>query len=117
MIGFIVNAAGNLGGNLMQTLSGLMPKGGSVPAASMSGGSNGKMFQELQNADVTTIIDSLSNILKGIVPPQAQSAVVKAIEGMRNQIESVFQTTLNEGYTNMFIAAAVIAVLLPLNKM
>ncbi|KGK86989.1 MFS transporter [Clostridium sp. HMP27] len=111
MIGFIVNAASNLQGNLMKVLGNMMPKSGSMAASANAGGQNAKLFQGLQNADVTTIVDSLKNVLKQVVPPQAQSQIVNGIEAMRAQIESVFQLTLNEGYAQMFIAAAVIAFL------
>lgn len=111
MIGFIVNAASNLQGNLMKVLGNMMPKGGSMAASANAGEQNAKLFQGLQNADVTTIVDSLKNVLKQVVPPQAQSQIVNGIEAMRAQIESVFQITLNEGYAQMFIAAAVIAFL------
>lgn len=111
MIGFIVNAASNLQGNLMKVLGNMMPKGGSMASSANAGGQNAKLFQGLQNADVTTIVDSLKNVLKQVVPPQAQAQIVNGIEAMRAQIESVFQLTLNEGYAQMFIAAAVIAFL------
>lgn len=111
MIGFIVNAASNLQGNLMIVLGNMIPKSGSMAASANAGGQNAKLFQGLQNADVTTIVDSLKNVLKQVVPPQAQSQIVNGIEAMRAQIESVFQLTLNEGYAQMFIAAAVIAFL------
>ena len=67
----------------------------------------GKQFAALQNADVTSIVDQLKEILKQFLPPQA----LDGIEKMRLPIENVFQTTLNTGYMHMFTVVAVIAMI------
>lgn len=107
MIGFVVSAAKNLQPKLMELLSTVMPKGMSMPAAGSGNGSDA--FKALQNADVTTIVDALKNALSSVVPAQAKPFITKAIDPISDKIMSTFQSVINAGYTNMFIAAAIIA--------
>ncbi len=113
MIGFIINASKNIQTELMQTLQdGFVKAGGAdmIPAMSTSGGSsNGKLFASLQNADVTTIVSQLTNIFKQFLPEKAQTYVLPVINEMSSELEKTFQSVLNQGYTNMFIASAIIA--------
>lgn len=113
MIGFIINASKNIQTELMQTLQdGFVKAGGAdmIPAMSTNGGSsNGKLFASLQNADVTTIVSQLTNIFKQFLPEKAQTYVLPVINEMSSEIEKTFQSVLNQGYTNMFIASAIIA--------
>jgi len=118
MIGFIVNSGGKLQGSLMTLLSGslstLIPKGSGMPSGVSGGMSSsfsqmGKLFENLKTADVTTIVNMLEAIYRKILPPVAQAPALKSLEGMRLQIENVFQSTINKGYTNMFICSAIIA--------
>lgn len=79
---------------------------------STSGSSNDNgLFASLQNADVTTISTMLTDIFKQLLPEKAQPYVLPVLQNMSSTIESTFQTVLNQGYTNMFIASAVIAVI------
>lgn len=115
MIGFIVDASKNLQSQLMVTLqSGFEKAGGGdyVSTMSTSGSTtdNG-LFASLQNADVTTISTMLTDIFKQLLPEKAQPYVLPVLQNMSLSIESTFQTVLNQGYTNMFIASAVIAVI------
>jgi spore coat protein CotF len=76
--------------------------------ASQGNGST-NAFASLQNADVTTISSQLMDVFKQILPPQAQTYVLPVLESMSPDIEKTFQSVLNQGYTHMFIASAVIA--------
>jgi EmrB/QacA subfamily drug resistance transporter len=113
MIGFIIDASKNIQTELMQTLQeGFVKAGGAdmIPAMSSGGGSsNGKLFASLQNADVTTIVSQLTDIFKQFLPEKAQTYVLPVINDMSLEIEKTFQSVLNQGYTHMFIASAIIA--------
>ncbi|MDF2803207.1 MAG: putative permease [Anaerocolumna sp.] len=113
MIGFIVEASKNLQTELMVTLqTGFEKAGGGdyVTAMSTSGSSSGaSLFTSLQNADVTTISTMLSDIFKQLLPEKAQPYVLPVLQNMSSDIEKTFQSVLNQGYTHMFIASAVIA--------
>jgi EmrB/QacA subfamily drug resistance transporter len=113
MIGFIVEASKNIQTELMQTLkTGFEKAGGGdmVPAMTTSGGSSsGNLFASLQNADVTTIVSQLTDIFKKLLPAKAQPYVLPVIKDTSFDIEKTFQSVLNQGYTHMFIASAIIA--------
>lgn len=107
MIGFIVAAAKNLQPKLMEVLSTVMPQGMAIPTSGGTGGSDA--FKALQSADVTTIVDSLKNALGTVVPEAVKPMIAKAIDPLADKITDAFQAVLNTGYTNMYIAAAIIA--------
>jgi MFS family permease len=113
MIGFIVDASKNIQGELMNTLqSGFAAAGGGDSFSSMAasqGDGGASAFASLQNADVTTIASQLIDIFKQILPAQAQTYVLPVLKSMSGDIEKTFQSVLNQGYTHMFIASAVIA--------
>jgi hypothetical protein len=106
MIGFIVAAAKNLQPKLMDVFSTIMPPGMSVPT---SGSTGSDAFKTLQSADVTTILDSLKNVLGGVVPAAVKPMIANAIDSLSDKISDTFQGVMNSGYTNMYIAAAIIA--------
>lgn len=102
LIGFVVNSAKDLQSNLM----GVLGQGGMKAPTNVGGNSAmGKQFEALQNADVTTIVDQLKDILKNVLPPQA----LDSLEKMRAPIENMFQTTMNTGYKHMFTVVAIIS--------
>jgi len=103
MIGFIVNAGSKVYPNIMAAI---MHKGMSMPAS--SGAVDPVLMKSLQSADVTTIYPRLVDFLKVIVPSNAQSFVMPVIEQSEDIIVNTFQATINQGYTQMFIATAVI---------
>jgi MFS family permease len=114
MIGFIVEASKNLQTELMKTLqTGFEKAGGGDMFTSLAAGdgksSGGSPFAALQNADVTTIVSQLTDIFKQILPEKAQPYVLPVLKDMSADIEKTFQTVLNQGYTHMFIASAIIA--------
>ncbi|MFT4143224.1 MAG: MFS transporter [Mobilitalea sp.] len=113
MIGFIVDASKNIQAELMQTLqAGFMQAGGGDMMAAMSANSSDSsvsLFASLQNADVTTIVSQLTDILKIILPENVQPYVLPALGNMASDIERTFQRVLNQGYTHMFLASAIIA--------
>jgi hypothetical protein len=51
----------------------------------------------------------LSDIFKQLLPEKAQPYVLPVLQNMSSDIEKTFQSVLNQGYTHMFIASAVIA--------
>jgi MFS family permease len=104
LIGFVANSAKDFQPKLIATLA----EGGmKMPDNVSASATMGKQFASLQNADVTTIVDQLKNVLKSFVPPQA----LEGIEKMRAPIENVFQATLNTGYKHMFTTVAIISVI------
>lgn len=133
LINFITDAANSLQGNLMA----LMPKismGANAPAQSFGSGSiSPEALASLQSADVTTVVDVLKNfassmidkvapmIKQGLskslpqgVSPDAALATMKTdylsqVESSRAVLENTFQTTLNNGFSKLFLGAAVIA--------
>ena len=102
MIGFIVDAAKNIQPSLMGLFSSTMPKGMSMPTGSGD-------FKALQTADVTTIVAMLKDALGSVVPTEVKPMISMSITSLSDKIETTFQATLNTGYTNMYIAAAIIA--------
>lgn len=108
MIGFIAQAAQNLQPRLMELVQQNMPAG--VSGMGMSGQDKaGQVFANLKTADVTTIVDRLKEAMQQLVPAQMSPMIGQKIETLRASIETVFQSTLNQGYTHMFTAAAIIA--------
>lgn len=133
LINFISDAAKNLQSNLMA----IMPKlsmGPNAPAQSFTAkGASPEALSGIQNADVTTIVESLKNfsshmidsmapnlrlslagkLPQGVSPDTAVANMkldyLKQIDALKGLLESTFQNTLNTGFTKLFIAAAVIA--------
>jgi len=104
MIGFIINASKNLQGNLMTAIT--IPEGVSIPAITST---NNNAFAKLASADVTTIVDKIKEVISSLVPQFVQQNVSTTIEASRHAIETTFQSTINSGYTNIYIASAIIA--------
>ncbi|MBK1813462.1 MFS transporter [Clostridium sp. YIM B02505] len=139
LIGFISEAGKNISPKLMAILPKVAIPGSST-AVSMTQGNSSAVSPDqlaaLQNADVTTITDVLKQFsssmidkfspmlkqqLQNIKLPkgvtvdtlvsQWKSDYLSQIESLRSSIENVFQSTLNEGFSKLFIGAAVIALL------
>ncbi|MDP4143316.1 MAG: MFS transporter [Bacillota bacterium] len=112
LIGFVVDAAKDLQPKLMEVvqtgLAASMPKGMKIPLNTSSSG-NSEAFKALQNADVTTIVDMLKKALGSTLPPQVKPLALKGVDSMSDNIVTTFQATLNNGYSNMYMAAAIIA--------
>jgi EmrB/QacA subfamily drug resistance transporter len=111
MIGFIAQAAQNIQPRLMglvqQNMNASAP--GGMPLNTGSQADATRVFSTLKSADVTTIIDRLKAAMQQLVPDQMAPVIIQSIENMRVSIENVFQSTLNQGYTHMFVASAIIA--------
>ncbi|MDD7796087.1 MFS transporter [Clostridium sp. 'White wine YQ'] len=116
-----------------------IPGMSSAPSGSMSmssGGISPDQLQTLQNSDVTTIVDSIKKFSESMINDKVAPALngitsapnyrgpkadvllatikegyLKQIEDARVTIENVFQSTLNSGYSKLFIGAAIIALL------
>ncbi len=103
--------------------------------SSFSGGSvSSKALSGFQNADVTTIftlvknftssmLDKVSPMIKAQLVAQTHNSkmnfdpiiasfktnYLNSVDSVRVQIENTFQTTLNKGFSNLFLAAAILA--------
>ena len=104
MIGFIVNAGTNVLPNITKAV---MPPNMSLPTTGTD--ISPELIGKLQSADVTNIADRLIEFLKAVIPAEAQKFALPSIEGSRDLITSTFQSTINVGYSQMFIATAVVA--------
>ncbi len=115
MIGFIVDASKNLQSELMDTLQkGFENAGAGTMFSGMLSGQDkagASAFSTLQNADVTTIVPMLIEVFKKVLPENAQTYILPVIKNLSGEIEQTFQSVLNQGYTHMFTASAVIAAL------
>lgn len=109
LIGFIVEAGKNIQPKLMGVLASIMPAGMAMPTKTSGTGPTAEAFKALQNADVTSVVKLLTNALNTLVPEQVKPMIKTAIDGISTKIVDTFQTTLNHGYTNMYVAAAIIA--------
>ncbi|HEX3011855.1 MAG TPA: MFS transporter [Syntrophomonadaceae bacterium] len=111
MIGFIAQAAQNIQPRLMglvqQNMNASTP--GGMPLNTGSQADAARVFSTLKSADVTTIVDRLKAAMQQLVPDQMAPVIMQSIENMQVSIENVFQSTLNQGYTHMFVASAIIA--------
>jgi len=47
--------------------------------------------------------------MQQLVPNQMAPMIMQSVENMRSSIETVFRSTLNQGYTHMFTTSAIIA--------
>jgi EmrB/QacA subfamily drug resistance transporter len=108
MIGFIAQAGQNLQPRLMELVQENI-KGGNMLLQANNQTDMGQVFSSLKSADVTTIVDRLKDIMQSLVPAPMAPMIMQSIENMRTSIETVFQSTLNQGYTHMFTASAIIA--------
>lgn len=105
MIGFIANAGTNVFPNIMEAV---FP--GKSQMFNASGGSvSADMVQYIQSADVTNIAERLEVFLKSILPGNVQGMVIPTIQKSTDLITETFQTTINSGYGQMFLATAVVA--------
>lgn len=111
MIGFIAQAAQNIQPRLMGLVQQNMNASttGGMPLNTGSQADATRVFSTLKSADVTTIVDRLKAAMQQLVPDQMAPVIMQSIENMRVSIENVFQSTLNQGYTHMFVASAIIA--------
>ncbi len=105
MIGFIVNAGQNVVGNITTAI---MPAGMSLPT---SGGAEvpKEIMLQLQSADVTNIAERLMQFFTYVVPEDVKKFALPALEKSQDIMTSVYQSTINEGYSQMFITTAIVA--------
>ncbi|WP_297631278.1 MFS transporter [uncultured Clostridium sp.] len=128
LVGFISAAGSNVGTNLM----GILPK---VPGAGAmtSGLHSSAMVNAFQNANVTTIFETVKNFVSNqfnaIAPKLAESLrgvplhertntivnmkmnYMTSIDRLRLTIESTYQKTMNAGFSKMFLTLTIIAVI------
>ena len=103
MIGFVVEASKSMQSKLVGVLK------ENVPTFNEMQFGGGDVFKSLQYADVTNIVDLLKKAIENSLPSQVSTTVLNSIEPLRDTLTDVFQTVLNTGYTNMFIAFAIIS--------
>jgi EmrB/QacA subfamily drug resistance transporter len=139
LIGFISEAGKDLAPKLMNVLPKITVPGSNTAISMTQGGSSSispDQLSALQNADVTTITDTLKQFSSSMIDKfspmikqQMQSSklpkgvtadtligkwktdYLSQIDNSRSNIENVFQSTLNNGFAKLFIGAAVIALL------
>lgn len=137
LVGFISEAGKNLQPKLFEILPKIkVPGSGAEIAMTQSGTAAipADQLSALQNADVTTIADTIKNFSSAMIdkftpmikqqipasklPPgtTVDSLILKwksdyltQIDGIRIQLESTFQNTLNDGFSKLFLGAAIIA--------
>jgi EmrB/QacA subfamily drug resistance transporter len=109
MIGFVVEASKSLQTKLIDTVQSSLASSMNGIQFASSNSNNADAFKSLQNADVTTIVDMLKTALGSILPEQIKPMVTDAIDSISSSIVNTFQSVVNSGYRNMFIAAAIIA--------
>ncbi|MGC8818907.1 MAG: MFS transporter [Athalassotoga sp.] len=107
MVGFLVQAGKKLQTNLTQTLSGAGIK---IPPIKMDAQS-ANAFSSLQNADVTNIVTKLEDVLNKVIPFPLNKLVVNDVQGVKDKIQQTFQSTINVGYTEMFLTTAIISLI------
>lgn len=104
MIGFIINAGTNVMKNINDAI---MPQGMSFSTEGAN--VSPELIKGLQNADVTNIVERLTQFLDAVVPSNAKAYVLPAIEKSADTITLVFQKTINEGYAQMFLMTAAVS--------
>jgi MFS family permease len=107
MIGFIAQAGQNLQPHLMELVQQNMKGGGMLLQSNNQ--NMVQAFSSLKSADVKTIVDRLKDSMQQLVPAQMTPMIMQSVENMRSSIETVFQSTLNQGYTHLFTTSAIIA--------
>jgi len=106
MIGFIINAGTNVMKNINEAI---MPEG--MTFSTEGANVSPELIKGLQNADVTNIVDRLTQFLDAVVPANAKAYVLPAIEKSADTITLVFQKTINEGYAQMFLMTAAVSLM------
>jgi MFS family permease len=107
MVGFLVQAGKSLQSNLTNTLSNAGIK---IPPIKMDSQVS-NAFASLQNADVTNIVTKLENVLNKVIPFPLNKLVVNDVQGVKDKIQQTFQSTINTGYTEMFLTTAIISLI------
>ncbi|MCA0384777.1 MAG: MFS transporter [Firmicutes bacterium] len=104
MIGFIINAGTNVMKNINDAI---IPQG--MTYSTEGANVSPELIKGLQNADVTNIVDRLTQFLDAVVPSNAKAYVLPTIEKSADTITLVFQKTINEGYAQMFLMTAAVS--------
>lgn len=139
LVNFITEAGKNLQPKLIEVLPKVTVPGMNREISIFQNGSEAistDQLNNLQNADVTTIVETLKKFsgslidkFSPIIKQQMQSAnlpkgvnidmtiskwkvdYLNQIENVRTTIESTFQGTLNDGFSKLFLGSAVIAII------
>lgn len=107
MIGFIANA----GSKVFQNITEAVFPDQSQMLSSSTGTIPAEVMQKIQSADVTNIAARTEEFLKAVVPSNVQKFVIPTIQNSAELITDTFQKTINTGYSQMFIASALIALI------
>lgn len=122
----LVNFISDAGTKIPDAIQKVIPTVQGMPANALTNGGtvSADVLSKFQNADVTTIYnvtkDFIVNMLDSLKPtfskmPHVNFDAIKdgyltSLEGTKTAIETAYQSTLNSGFSNLFIAAAVIAI-------
>lgn len=133
LVQFVSQAGKDMPSKLMAVMPAIPGAPAGASLATMSGGSlPADTLTSLQSADVTTIVSTLKNFASTVIDSMsstiiksmgqlpanvtADSIITKmkteylaSIDAVKTTIESTFQQTLNNGFAQLFIAAAIIA--------
>ncbi|MGL4773713.1 MAG: MFS transporter [Clostridium sp.] len=133
LVNFIAKAGSTMPQKLMEVMPPIPGVDGGMSAFASGGNLPADTLNALQNADVTTIVDTLKNFsinmmdgmkpaiqasMNGKLPPHTTFDAVfqgmkdnylTSIDGVKSTIESTFQSVMNGGFSSLFIGAAVIA--------
>lgn len=121
----LVNFIAEAGSKVPDALQKVLPPVSGMPTDVLtSGGSvSADTLAKFQNSDVTTIFatvrDFIGSMLDGIKPMLSKmpninfdtlkSGYMTSLDGVKTTIENTYQSTMNVGFANLFIGAAVIA--------
>lgn len=123
----LVNFISEAGSKVPDAIQKVLPTIQGMPSDSLTNTSSisADTLSKFQNADVTTIYnvtkDFISNLLDGLKPALSnipnmsfdtiKSSYLTSLETSKTAIENAFQSTLNTGFANLFIGAAIIAII------
>lgn len=103
-INFIVNA----GKNVMPNLQKAIPAFSAFPSKGPLDEKTSNLFSSM---DVTNVVERFKTIVSDKVPAQGKDKALGLIESSAALIKQIYQKTINEGFTTMFVLVAGISVI------
>lgn len=122
----LVNFISDAGRNVPSAIEKVMPHMQGIAGGSLgSGAASANMMNKLQNADVNNIFETIKSFMVSIINgmqhtmsanPNIDFVALKnnylvSLDKAKPAIENAYQYTMNQGYSNLFIGTAVIALL------
>jgi hypothetical protein len=120
----LINFIADAGSKVPGAIQAVLPKVNGVPGnGAFSGKPSAEAMAKFQNSDVTTIFNTvrefLGSMIDGLKSTLAsnthvdfnsiKSGYMASVDTSRATIENTYQSTMNVGFSNLFIGAAVIA--------